>query len=379
MKFTTNIFLSLTLFLGVISCSNNENQPEVFQPSLGKELVDVASGFSIKKYSEGLREVIIFNPDQSSDTLDTFWLVDTIKYKGVLPSENLLFTPIKSVTCRSTTHIAFFNKLENTHLVKGVGYANYANNLLVKQMLRNKEMVNLTSNDEIDLEIMAKISPQIFLTYPYGNLNENRIESLGIRSIPVLEYLEKTPVQRAEWVKLIGALTAEDEKAEMLFEKIRMNYANMISSISQISKDSFPTVFTGSLYGGKWSAPSGSSLIAQFIKDARGKYVFANHIKEGNVELEFEEFYQRTINTDFFGKVVSENDSITLEKILDGDQRLHKLKSVRNKDIFYCNAKKSDYFGDAIMEPELILQDLILIFHPSVIEGNSSYFKKLAP
>lgn len=370
-----HIFAIIALFFS--SC-NLEDKPSNSPVKHSKPVktVILAEGFEIQSYETGLKKVYIFDLSNKGDTLVDFWLVDYANFQGDMPDGKMIAVPVTNFACRSTTHLAFFNFLEKTNLVNGVCYANYANNPLIKSRVESGEIKNLTTGEEIDLEILASLSPQVFTTYPYGNINQSRINSLGIISVPILEYLESTPLQRAEWIKLIGVLVGEEDKANQLFNEIVNSYKAITDKVNEsiVSKD-LPTIFTGSSNSGKWSAPSGKSLIAKFIHDAGGKYVFEDNKKEGNIELEYEAFFSKVIQTDYWGKVIYEQGDVSVESLLGGDKRLNDLSAVKNGNIFFCNATKTDYFGDAIMQPEVILQDLVNIFHPGMKSDTSVYFK----
>ena len=373
--------ISVFLLLLIFSCQENDKTilPK-HQPSKLAKTVVFADGFEIQPYQPGLKKLYIFDLSHHRDTIGDFWLVDASKFKGKVPEGKKINVPVKNFACRSTTHLAFFNFLKKTSLVKGVCYADYANNPLVKKMVEAGEIKNLTAGEEIDLEILASLSPQIFTTYPYGNINKKRIESLRITILPILEYLEDNPLKRAEWVKLFGALLGEEKRATQGFNTLANDYRDIYNKVKdKVYPNEYPTVFTGSLASGKWSAPSGKSLIAKFIKDAGGKYIFEDNKQDGNIELEYEEFYAKALTTDYWGKVVYASDKITKESLLGGDHRLDELKAVKNNAIFYCNATKTDYFGDAIMQPQVILQDLVNIFHPQIKSDTSVYFKRFIP
>lgn len=381
MKNIFYILIAIFVSIFIFSCQEKEKvkTPAKNHSKLAKTVV-FADGFEIQPYSPGLKKLYIFDLSNNSDTIVDFWLVDYAKFKGEMPEGEVIAVPVTNFACRSTTHLAFFNFLGKTNLVKGVCYANYANNPLVKKMVNADEIKNLTTGEEINLEILASISPQVFTSYPYGNINQQRIQSLGITTLPILEYLEDNPLKRAEWVKLFGALLGEEKRAIQGFNTLANDYRDIFNRVQdKVFPNEYPTVFSGSLDAGKWSAPSGKSLIAKFINDAGGKYIFEDNKKNGNIELEYEAFYAKVLTTDYWGKVVYQTGEITKESLLGGDHRLDEIQAVKNDQIFYCNATKTDYFGDAIMQPQVILQDLVNVFHPELKSDSSVYFKRFVP
>ncbi len=371
------VFISLVLW----KCKTDKTPqapPKIV--SKARPIVQLADGFQIDSVAVGLKRLVIFDLANNRDTLSVFWLVDQNNFHGKIPSGKIIEIPISSVACRSTTHLPFFTFLDALSCVKAVSYANYANNPEVKAKVKAGNIKNLTTGDEIDLEVLASVNTKLFTTYPFGNVNENRMEDLGITNLPILEYLENTPLKREEWIKLFGALLGKESEAKKVFENSLKTYKRLADNIKEkVPLENYPKVFTGSLASGKWSAPSGKSLIATFIKDAGGKYVFENNKKKGNITLEYEAFYAKALDADYWGKVIYSSDEVTFSSLLGGDERLEALKAVKNKNIFYCNATQTDYFGDAVLQPEVILQDLVNIFHPEMKKSPNVYFKLIAP
>ena len=54
------------------------------------------------------------------------------------------------------------------------------------------------------------------------------------------------------------------------------------------------------------------------------------------------------------------------------------LMLLKNDKVLLCNLQQVDYFGDAVLQPHIILSDLIKAFHPGILpEHTPVYFKKL--
>ena len=190
-----------------------------------------------------------------------------------------------------------------------------------------------------------------------------------------MEYIEESPLGRAEWIKVFGLLTGKLEEAIVAFDELEARYLKVKSSVPELSEDERPEVFTGSYWQGNWKAPSGKSLIATLIEDAGCRYVFRNHEESGNVELDFEVFFDLVYESDYFGKVTYSDVEVTRSGLVDNDERLLNLPALSPGHVFYCNATETDYFGAAMMEPDVVLRDLVQIFYPDEIqEFENQYF-----
>jgi len=113
--------------------------------------------------------------------------------------------------------------------------------------------------------------------------------------------------------------------------------------------------------------------------DAGANYIFSDSLKTGNIVMPFEAMYERVYNVDYWGKIIFEPGNLTLDKIKRDDAHIAQIKSFKDKNIFYCNAAETDYHGDAVLEPQIILSDLVAIFHPALLpEHKAVYFKRVS-
>jgi iron complex transport system substrate-binding protein len=188
-----------------------------------------------------------------------------------------------------------------------------------------------------------------------------------------MEYLETSPLGRAEWVKLIGCLLDRYDEAEELFAGIEKEYLRL-SELAR-SADYYPVVFSGSKYESKWFTPGNQSFVAQYIRDSGARYAFKHINGKGNVELDFESVLSTLAKADYWGLIVSSHEDFALSNLLKMEPRYALFNSFKEGQIFVCNTAKSDYFGDAVLEPEVVLADLIGVIHPGLLPNHvHTYF-----
>jgi iron complex transport system substrate-binding protein len=283
--------------------------------------------------------------------------------------------PLKDVSCLSTSHLYYFSEIGGLDKVKAVSFAESLQDEEVKTAVKNGSLLNLTSgSSDYDAELVLELQPSVFTTYPFGDDEFERLKRAGIQTIHFTEYLEKDPLGRAEWVKLAGFLLGEEEKAEAYFSQIKESY--MLTKLKALTKKSVrPSVINANGYANKWTAPSGNSLVAHFIKDAGGCYVFENDTSSGNLTLDFERVYELANSSDYWAGVVF-SDSVTLETFVGEEQRLNDTEVMKAGSVFYCNAQEKDYFGKGILQPHLILEDLYQIFYPDSSSYAPHYFER---
>ncbi|MEJ6681199.1 MAG: ABC transporter substrate-binding protein [Flavobacteriales bacterium] len=289
--------------------------------------------------------------------------------------EGSIQIPLKDLSCLSTSHLYYFSEIGGLDKVKAVSFAESLQDEEVKAAVKNGSLLNLTSgSSDYDAELVLELQPSVFTTYPFGDDEFERLQRAGIQTLHFTEYLEKNPLGRAEWVKLAGFLLGEEKKAEAYFSQIKESY--MLIKLKALTKKSErPSVVNANGYANKWTAPSGNSLVAHFVKDAGGRYVFENDISSGNLNLDFERVYELANSSDYWACVIF-SDSVTLETFVGEEQRLNDTKVIKAGSIFYCNAQEKDYFGKGILQPHLILEDLYQIFYPDSSIYEAHYFEQ---
>jgi iron complex transport system substrate-binding protein len=230
--------------------------------------------------------------------------------------------------------------------------------------LKSGAAIEITSGNDLDFEQLLKLAPDVLMVYQYADSDFSRYTEEGIPVVMNMEFAESTPLGRAEWIKLVGCLTGKLKESVEIFDGIEKRYRDLRTQVA--FKSSLPLVFTGSKYGSSWFAPGRDSFIAQYIRDAGGIYSFEHIEGQGSTELDFEGVVSIITQADYWGFLISSEDEFSYQQVLEMDGIYSELKAFKRGQIFVCNTAKVDYFGDAVMEPDRILADLIGVFHPDL-------------
>ncbi len=276
----------------------------------------------------------------------------------------------------STTHISLFAAIDQLQLLVGTAFADRIFNPVARQLIDSGHISDLSGEKDLDTEKTLAIAPHIITSYPYGNNQYERLQDAGCIVIPFSEYLETHPLGRAEWIIAAGFLTGHLAEATAVFQEIENRYIDLANQIKTATDLETPLVFTGSHANGLWYAPSGDSFMGVFTADAGAQYLFSDRREPGNISLDFEELIVRAMEADYWGKVIFTPGELTLADLRADDVRYAELPAFKKGQVFYCNAAETDYFGDAIVQPDVILADLIKIFHPELLpEHEARYFR----
>jgi iron complex transport system substrate-binding protein len=127
--------------------------------------------------------------------------------------------------------------------------------------------------------------------------------------------------------------------------------------------------------------PSSTSTLAQLLRAAGASYPWADTGGLGNRPLDFEAVFARAESADYW--LTAKNEWLTRADMHAADARYGQFRAYREARVYNNNARLgeqggNDYWERGIMEPDVILADLIKIFHPGLLpEHTLKYFRKL--
>lgn len=291
-------------------------------------------------------------------------------------------TPVTNLVVTSTSHIPALDLLGVSHYLSGFPQTQYISSPAVRARIDADQVKDIGAAQGINYEALMALQPQLVMTYQSGG-DQSELEALDITGIPVVlnsEFLEETPLGRAEWIKFSGHLLGKSPQADSIFQVIESNYLESLNRVDAITRQ--PTVFSGTLYEGTWYAPGGKSFVAQFIEDAGGLYVWNNNSETGSLELSFEAVIENTLDSDYW---VGVGQFTTVSELLANDTRFERLGAVQNRQIYNYHRRLGATGGFEYLElggarPDLVLKDFIKILHPQLMTDHQFYFfKKLDP
>jgi len=320
-----------------------------------------ATGFEVR--SRGSEMQIILNPSSGSSQ------------KVVLEG------PADRIACLSTTHLAMFIAIGQAHRVCAMGYTHLINDSAMRVAIDANEILNLTTGDDLDPEVLIQSGAGLMLTYPFQSTPAERYTGRNIVTLPVSEYLETHPLGRAEWVRLVGALCGQVDRADSVFSAIEARYLNLKSQAKNLSMEIPPSqgsVLFTSYENGTWFASPGKSAIAALIRDAGMDYLFPYSGATGNIPLDREQLIARATRIHWWGELVRSSGVPSFSDVNSRFPSLRNLEAFHKHQGFFCNSSESDYFGMAVVEPDVLLGDLMKIFYPEqMISHVPVYFHRM--
>ncbi|MEQ9403018.1 MAG: ABC transporter substrate-binding protein [Cyclobacteriaceae bacterium] len=291
-----------------------------------------------------------------------------------------LSKPVKKVVCTSTSHLPFFELLGMEEVVIGFPNLKYISSEVFRKRAEEGFLTDLGPDGGMNMELLLSLNPDAVIAFDMGG-ESNTLDKIEEAGIPVFynsDFLEKSPLGRAEWIKFFGALLNKREKADSIFNYIESEY-NRLKEIGSNTLEK-PTVLSGVVYGDTWFLPGGQNWASIFFENAGSEYLWQNDTTSGWLELSFEAVYETANASDFW---IGTSTLNTRDEMLGQDERYGSFGAFQNDAVFSYNKKRGpsggyDFFESGYSRPDLVLADLIKILHPELLtDYETVYFQKL--
>ena len=336
-----------------------------------------AKGFQVTYTDKGYCLLDIKDP-QKEEGGDSYHFA--LKPRGVNIDETpagytVIETPVRSTICMTSLQLSNFIKLDELDAVVGITSTRHLFNADMQKRLDDGKTHKIGIEGNFDNEIIMGINPDVILISPFKRGGYDALTEVGIPLIPHLGYKEMTPLGQAEWIKFIGLLIGKEEKANRIFAEIENRYLELIKLTSEVIKR--PVVFSGELRGGNWYAVGGKSFLAQLFKDAGADYFLKDDVRSGGVSLDFETVYSQAAYADYWRIVNSYKGEFTYDALQAEDVRYADFQAFKKKQVVYCNMSQKPFYESMPVEPEVVLADLIAVFHPQLLPNHTPRYYEL--
>ena len=265
--------------------------------------------------------------------------------------------------------LASFTALNAHDVVRGItGTKNLFNEDML-QRVKDGRIVKIGMEGNFDPELILAAHPEAIFISPFKRGGYDAIKETGITLIPYLGYKELDPLGQAEWVRFVGLFIGKEHEADEVFAGIEQRYNSLkqrVDSLMQTDGTPCPTVFSGEMHGGNWYAVGGRNYLAQIFRDAGSRYVIDDE-NSGGVNIEFEKMYSLAADADYWRVLNSFPGTFSYDALLTSEPRNELFRAFRERRVIYCNMKQQPYYELTPVEPDVVLSDLVAIFHPELL------------
>ena len=273
--------------------------------------------------------------------------------------------PIERTLCMTALQLSNFTALDALDFVRGITSTKNLFNKEVHQRVGDGRMVKIGMEGEFDPELIMAANPDVIFISPSKRGGYDAIAETGITLVPHLGYKELDPLGQAEWVKFVGMFINKEREANKLFEGIENRYNELKAKAAETTGR--PTVMSGEMHYGMWHAVGGRNYLAQIFRDAGADYVIDDEETSGE-NLEFECMYAISANADYWRILNSYPGQFSYEALKASEPRNELFQAFRNRKVIYCNMRQTPYYESSPVEPDVMLKDLVAIFHPELVE-----------
>lgn len=355
----------------LISCNSSQKQ----QSADVQEKNLYSSGFVIKK-ENNYTTVEILNPWKENEVLQSYVLVPRDKeLPDSLPKGSVIRTPVRSALVYSSVHANAIKELGHLDAVTGVCDAQYFTMPEITEGVKNGTITNAGSSMSPVIERIIALSPEVIILSPYQNSSYGDLSRIGTPIIECADYMETDPLGRAEWIKLLGVMFDEEDKADRIFHEVKRKYHELKELAESVTDK--PKVLSENIINGTWYVPGGESYMAKLFADAGGNFPWSDIKTSGSIPLDMPRVLEKAHDADVW-LIKSFDSSFSYSKLKSQNALNARFKAFQEQNIYFCDTNNTTFFQDFPFHPEVLLEEYIAIFHPGLIpDYTPKYFKPL--
>ena len=326
-----------------------------------------ATQISVVKY-DGYTVATLKNPWKEGMTLHRYVLVpSTQDIPQHIPSGTIIRTPLKQAVMFTTVHCAMLMEFGKQDCISGVADLKYIKIPWIQEQVAKGRITDAGDGMSPVIEKIIDEHPDALFLSPFENSGGyGKLEEINIPIIECADYMESSPLARAEWLRFYGMLFGCEQRADSLFQSVDKNY-HQLKTLAAKAKTK-PSVLLDKVTGSVWYVPGGKSTIGQMIKDANGRYPWAEDEHSGSISLPFETVLERAGESDVWLFRYSSNHDITFDELTSEYHGYNQFSAYKNHEVYGCDVERSPFYEESPFHPERLLNDFIRIFHPE-IEG----------
>ena len=275
--------------------------------------------------------------------------------------------PITSLFVSSPTHVSLLADLDRVDVLTGVAQRSVMMDPWAEARIHAGKVTEFAKVGlAIDIERVVAARPSVLMTGGASNVTFSVIRNAGVPVVANTEYLEPTALGRAEWLKFMALFLNEERQAQALYGGMKARYRSLSARASALPESGRPLVMTGRSTRGLFVIAGGRSYVAALIKDAGGRYAWADNTSAATASVDLEAQIQRAGNADVW---INGGGWANLPAMLDDEPRYVAFKAYRQGQVWVYERRQTpaganDYWSRGVTRPDLVLADLVKIFHP---------------
>lgn len=355
----------------------------------GEETSDAAEGIDYQ-YAEAL----VANPWKAGTMLHRYILIPkgeegdkTVamlakrRNTGARCTTDTVRTPLESNLVFTAPHCQLLTELGCQNAITGVCDKDYINIPDIKSRAQADAKVahpimDCGSSMQPDIERIIALHPEALLISPFENSGGyGKLDKLRIPVIETADYMETSPLGRAEWIKLYGLLLGSS-KADSLFSAIEKEYLQLKAEAAKLPLGL--SILTERKTGNVWYVPGGKSTMGILLRDAHARYIFADDTHSGSLSMSPEQIIAKGNQVDVWAFKYFGGNALTKQDLLAEYQGYQALKAFQTGTVYETDTSCEPYFELTSFHPEILLREFIILSHPEAGDkfGKLRFYKK---
>ena len=355
----------------------------------GEEASDEAEGVDYQ-----YAEAIIANPWKAGTILHRYILIPKGKEgdktvamlarrrsTGARCTTDTVRTPLESNLVFTAPHCQLLTELGCQNAITGVCDKDYINIPDIKSRAQADAKVahpimDCGSSMQPDIERIIALHPEALLISPFENSGGyGKLDKLRIPVIETADYMETSPLGRAEWIKLYGLLLGSS-KADSLFSAIEKEYLQLKAEAAKLPLGL--SILTERKTGNVWYVPGGKSTMGILLRDANARYIFADDTHSGSLSMSPEQIIAKGNQVDVWAFKYFGGNALTKQDLLAEYQGYQALKAFQTGTVYETDTSCEPYFELTSFHPEILLREFIVLSHPEAGDkfGKLRFYKK---
>ena len=326
------------------------------QPTANTSVIDNNASFSIDRQGDSTT-ITIYSPWQKGKVM-----------------QQLAFNQVyERIVCTSATHMGFISELGMMDKVVGVCRPDRIYNLSEEERER---ITDIGDDMQPSMEQILLLNPDLVILYTYaqGDPIPAQVEALGIPILYCNEWTETTPLARAEWIRVFGAVFGCQTKADSVFASICDAYERL-RAMSDGQLAIGKSIMSGMSWRGTWYVPAGGTFMGNLFRDAGAQYKYEDNPSTASIPLTMEHALQDFATADIWVGC----EANTLQELAAIDSKHTWFKAYQTGQVYNFRRRllpsgANDFWESGTVHPERILSDLKKVLH-----GDTTHLYYISP
>lgn len=369
-------FIVFSFVFTIVSCNQSDST------RTNEELTNIETDlhFDISK-EKNFYLITVKNPFVGADFEEKYVLYPKASKKPEVEGvTHFIPLPLNKVAINSTTHLGYIQALEESNKIAAATNLNLFYSKVFNERIDSGQIQSIGKR-KLDHEQLINASVDLIFTYAIDGASYSEVErmrALGQKVILVSEFMERKPLYKTQWLEFFGAFFGKIEEAKEIVDEIEVKFNKIEAEATKVKNEK--SVMVGLPWQGSWYVGGGESFQASYFKSANADYIWKDIKQSGGVALTFEKVLSDAIDADYWlqaGSITSINE------LVEEDSRFEAFAAVK-KGQLYSNYRRTnknganDYWESGVINADLILKDLVAIFHPEIFPDHEFvYYQKL--